>query len=152
MNNKEAPNLEEEDQGANVSDILADLETTNNLSELQQHQQHQQQQLQEHHHLQESEPDNDTKKVSLAICRERSTEATPVLDYLSTKQANGQAVAFVVGPEGGWSPREVELFDALIRENPESIQSVSLGSTVLRSETACLVSASAFALVDSNAP
>ena len=92
----------------------------------------------------------DTKKVSLAICRERSSEAVPVVEYLSSKQDQG-IVAFVVGPEGGWSPRETDVFDSLMTKSPDTIQSISLGSTVLRSETASMISVGAFSLLASDA-
>ena len=86
-------------------------------------------------------------EVSLAICRERSNEAVPVLNYLASEQSQGSIVGFLVGPEGGWSPRETDLFDSMIREKSGLIQSVSLGSTILRSETACMVSVGAFSLL-----
>lgn len=91
----------------------------------------------------------DSERVSLAICRERSDKAESVLNYLSSKPDHG-IVAFVVGPEGGWSTRETDVFDSLIEEDSDSIQSVSLGPTVLRSETACMVSVSSFSLVQSD--
>eukprot|EP00977_Amphora_coffeiformis_P008872 scaffold2003_cov157-Amphora_coffeaeformis.AAC.6 len=90
----------------------------------------------------------DTNRISLAICRERSNEAVPVVNYLTSKQ-DQKFVGFVVGPEGGWSPRETDLFDTIIREKSGSIQSVSLGSTILRSETACMISVGAFSLLAS---
>ncbi len=40
--------------------------------------------------------------------------------------------SILVGPEGGWSPAEVEMFKT------KNIQSISLGEQVLRAETACM--------------
>ena len=47
---------------------------------------------------------------------------------------NGQTVKLyaLIGPEGGWSPREVELLEGI-----EQIEPVKLTPTILRIETAC---------------
>lgn len=93
----------------------------------------------------------DKEKVSLGICRERSNQAVSVLEYISSAGATGvyPNLAFVVGPEGGWSPRETSLFDTLAIEYPGAIPAVSLGSTILRSETACMLAVGAFVLAGS---
>jgi len=91
----------------------------------------------------------DTNQISLAICRERSNEAVPMMSYLTSKQ-DQSIVGFVVGPEGGWSPRERDLFDSIICQKSSLMQSVSLGSTILRSETACMIAVGAFSLLASN--
>lgn len=49
------------------------------------------------------------------------------------------AIGFVIGPEGGFSPQEVELLSANARP-------VSLGATVLRAETAAIACAATLAL------
>lgn len=93
----------------------------------------------------------DAHKVSLAICRERSDQAFPLGEYLSSilspsPSASDRVIAFIVGPEGGWSPNETEMFDQIIANHDSSCAAVSLGSTILRSETACMLAVGAFAL------
>jgi 16S rRNA (uracil1498-N3)-methyltransferase len=51
-------------------------------------------------------------------------------------------IALFVGPEGGWSEREVELF------HKENIPVKCLGKQVLRAETAAIASLSQFVFVD----
>ena len=46
-------------------------------------------------------------------------------------------VAFVVGPEGGWAPGEIDQV-IVSSSNPASFWRASLGSTILRGETACM--------------
>lgn len=70
----------------------------------------------------------DAKKQGYRIC---------VCDFSSKQlhlRADDVPMAIFVGPEGGWSDAERALFEA------ESIQLVSLGNTVLRAETAAIVS------------
>lgn len=50
-----------------------------------------------------------------------------------TKGANNKCIAIVVGPEGGWSPNEMQYF------KKEKLSLVSLGKNVLRAETAAIV-------------
>ena len=92
---------------------------------------------------------SDSEGISLGICRERSSEAVPIFEYLHDRREseNEGIVAFLVGPEGGWSRTESTLFDGLIADYAKAIQPISLGSTVLRSETACMLSVGAFALL-----
>jgi len=85
----------------------------------------------------------------VVVCEERSENTAPLLGCLQTLAASTrrQEVALVVGPEGGWSPGEV---DALIGEAggdvSGSVQSttqrriwrVSLGDCILRAETAAM--------------
>ncbi|MES2728854.1 MAG: RsmE family RNA methyltransferase [Pseudomonadota bacterium] len=54
-------------------------------------------------------------------------------DILSVPSCTGDA-ALVVGPEGGWTPAEIDLLAAHAGVTP-----VSLGATILRADTACLV-------------
>jgi 16S rRNA (uracil1498-N3)-methyltransferase len=55
-------------------------------------------------------------------------------------------VAFLVGPEGGWSPEEDSLLDRCCEDYPKSIMSVTLGSNVLRTETASILAVGSFSL------
>ena len=85
----------------------------------------------------------------LMICRERSEQNTDVQPVLSALRDN-KNVAFLVGPEGGWSKEEETMFDALCSQyigEESPIQSVSLGSSVLRAETACMMAVGAWSLV-----
>jgi 16S rRNA (uracil1498-N3)-methyltransferase len=81
----------------------------------------------------------------LLICRERTVDGSvPVLAMLQSLHGKSIApsVAFVVGPEGGWSPTEEALCDqyATLSDN---IHCVSLGSLVLRAETSSITAISA---------
>ncbi len=50
---------------------------------------------------------------------------------LLTKAAHGKSITVVIGPEGGFSNSEVDLLNSM------GYESVSLGSRILRAETAC---------------
>jgi 16S rRNA (uracil1498-N3)-methyltransferase len=76
----------------------------------------------------------------LLICRERSSTALPVLEKLK----DIKKVAFLIGPEGGWSADEDVLFRTLAAN--DLIHMVSLGSSVLRAETAAMTAVAACAL------
>lgn len=58
------------------------------------------------------------------------THKSPPLILLGDSKAK----AFMVGPEGGWSPKELELF-----RNSEDIYTVDLMSNILRAETAGII-------------
>ncbi len=68
--------------------------------------------------------------IPLLVAVER-TDAPPLLQQLTRLASNAPAV--LVGPEGGFSPEE----RALLRAT-SGVRPVSLGSTILRSETAAL--------------
>ena len=73
----------------------------------------------------------------LLICRERRDGALPlmkVLDRVHDRSGNdvNKEISFLIGPEGGWSPEENSLFDHLSEKPNGNVQSVSLGSSVLR--------------------
>ena len=90
---------------------------------------------------------------ALLICRERGEYANdgkasvvPVLQALE----NNKRVSFLVGPEGGWSIEEEALFDEVCSEcsgNHSPVQCVSLGTSVLRAKTACMLAIGSWALV-----
>jgi 16S rRNA (uracil1498-N3)-methyltransferase len=76
----------------------------------------------------------------LYVCQERSPHAPPLFAALSRDAADSgaggaavAAAAFLIGPEGGFSTGEREALAAARWARP-----VSLGSTVLRAETAAL--------------
>jgi len=87
-----------------------------------------------HDVLQQVDDGTDTLWV---FCRERSPSSTPLWKLLSTPRPSFSSVHILVGPEGGWSKQELE--DVAAR--PHVLQ-VSLGSTVLRAETAAMVAVS----------
>jgi 16S rRNA U1498 N3-methylase RsmE len=108
---------------------------------------------------------SEATRIKLLACRERSvTGSVPVWSALegifstpptmeTGSVANGcgtamatTTVAFLVGPEGGWSPAEQELLNQLALRFPRAFYNVSLGRTILRSETAAVAALSSFAL------
>eukprot|EP00547_Thalassionema_nitzschioides_P004151 CAMPEP_0194214078 /NCGR_PEP_ID=MMETSP0156-20130528/15130_1 /TAXON_ID=33649 /ORGANISM="Thalassionema nitzschioides, Strain L26-B" /LENGTH=333 /DNA_ID=CAMNT_0038942259 /DNA_START=149 /DNA_END=1147 /DNA_ORIENTATION=- len=70
---------------------------------------------------------------TLLICRERSSKSVPILKILMDDCSK---VAFLIGPEGGWSAEEEACFEKA--EAKGKVYSVSLGSSVLRAETAAI--------------
>ncbi|MEN9341962.1 MAG: hypothetical protein RIQ54_218 [Candidatus Parcubacteria bacterium] len=52
----------------------------------------------------------------------------------------GESVACFIGPEGGWSQFERDLFVQYVRQYPDRFFLVGLGQSVLRAETAAIVS------------
>ncbi|KAK1737161.1 rRNA methyltransferase, RsmE family, partial [Skeletonema marinoi] len=96
------------------------------------------------------------QKRVLLICRERCSEENVsdgkaiVLPLLHALHSNIQ-VAFLVGPEGGWSVEEEALFDGICskynNEDGAPVKCVSLGTSVLRAETASILATGAWALV-----
>ena len=81
----------------------------------------------------------------LLICRERAVDCSvAVLKQLENlyNDENATGVAFVIGPEGGWSPAEETLCDQYAA-SCSNIHFVSLGSLVLRAETAAITAISA---------
>jgi len=86
----------------------------------------------------------------LMVCRERGTGSSiPIMTALENNARHSMdsaKVAFFIGPEGGWSPEEEQLFDSYASESPQSVMNVSLGGSVLRAETAAIISIGAWAL------
>ena len=76
------------------------------------------------------------------ICRERSPRSLPLWQALP----GGTATNILVGPEGGWSPAELEDLDTLTSR--KNVKFVSLGPLVLRAETAAIAAVSAVVLAN----
>ena len=86
----------------------------------------------------EIETETETEQHLWLVCRERSESSPPILTVLedSVSNSNDQlptTIHLLVGPEGGWSPRELEVFSLI-----QQVRFVSLGSSVLRAETAAI--------------
>jgi 16S rRNA U1498 N3-methylase RsmE len=103
------------------------------------------------------EEDAGSRRRVLLICRERGGSgpaddggAVPVLQALR----ENVRVAFLVGPEGGWSTEEELFFDEICSGYSGGdgaaapVRCVSLGPSVLRAETACMVAVAAWALTN----
>jgi len=75
----------------------------------------------------------------IRLLLDEAGEETPILRALPGDPKRGDRVAVLVGPEGGWTDREREAIHAA------KWQSVSLGATILRTETAALA---ALAIID----
>ena len=86
---------------------------------------------------------------TLLICRERASDESTVVPVLRALQ-DKQRVSFVVGPEGGWSTEEKRMIDSIcskyIGQDDAPIRCVSLGTSVLRAETASLMAVGAWVL------
>ena len=68
---------------------------------------------------------------------DESREALPVAQALATK--DGGKWAIVIGPEGGFSPDEVERLRGM-----ERVTSVTLGPRILRADTAAVAALTAW--------
>jgi 16S rRNA (uracil1498-N3)-methyltransferase len=91
---------------------------------------------------------NDSR--ALFICRERTEERQGVVSLMQALNVyNEKSVAFLIGPEGGWSKREEALFDEYCKVYPESIIGISLGSNILRAETAGITAIAGYNLWNS---
>ena len=99
--------------------------------------------------------DDGSNSVSILVCRERSANnCAPILEALqknildsSVPKQSGHVCLVLVGPEGGWSPAEEAHFDKLAKEYPKMFQNISLGSNVLRTDTAAVTAMAAFSLL-----
>jgi 16S rRNA (uracil1498-N3)-methyltransferase len=69
-----------------------------------------------------------TKEVGVFVCNMGGTNIKDVLNKKNTYKD----LVFLIGPEGGWSPKEIALFES------SKIKSVSINQNVLRAETAAL--------------
>ena len=84
--------------------------------------------------------------VSFFVCEERSAATVPLLDALASDRrrvnnSGGEKCisAFLVGPEGGWAPGELDrVFNGVLDSERAQLWRVSLGPGILRAETASL--------------
>jgi 16S rRNA (uracil1498-N3)-methyltransferase len=92
----------------------------------------------------------ETPVGNVLIARERA-DTVPILEVLQgLSRQSDEPIMFLVGPEGGWSPAEEEMMDTWEAKCHGRIRSVSLGYTILRSETAAMTAIAAHSLVKSN--
>lgn len=73
-----------------------------------------------------------------------------ILEAVEKASELGKEVAFLVGPEGGWSSEEEAWFDTYSKSHLEKVMGVSLGSNVLRAETASIFAIGAVVLWSSS--
>ena len=73
----------------------------------------------------------ETVRIVLAE-QERSTMLHEVVEAALGNDGNVSAFQIAIGPEGGWAPEEAELFET------NDWKAVSLGSRILRAETAAI--------------
>lgn len=78
------------------------------------------------------------KQIGIFVCNQNGLK---IKDILAKSGGSGDGggknkkltdLIFIIGPEGGWSPKEIKLFDEL------KIQAVSIHQNVLRAETAAI--------------
>jgi 16S rRNA (uracil1498-N3)-methyltransferase len=62
-------------------------------------------------------------------------DGQPLLDTVSRVDSDARPCAYFIGPEGGWSPSELSLFEV------QNVLRVSLSKQVLRAETAAIACA-----------
>lgn len=83
---------------------------------------------------------------ALNVCKEEGIESILVLDPTGEEKFNknivkdGEKAAVFIGPEGGWSKQELELFAK------SGAKIYTFGSAILRAETAAIASASVLLL------
>jgi len=87
----------------------------------------------------------------LLICRERREGVLHVYPALTAMKIATQRnprvrFAFLVGPEGGWSRQEERMFDNYCAKYPDFFMGISLGSNILRAETAGMLAIGSFSL------
>ena len=109
-----------------------------------------------HYWATEMMPGSHNSSRTLLVCRERSApgsinilQALQPSGDLHNKESYIRSFAFLIGPEGGWSPEEEDLLNEYARNFPSIIQSVSLGvnkNMILRAETAAIMAMGAWAL------
>lgn len=72
-------------------------------------------------------------KMPLLLCAERSETSVPIITALQSMLQRQSELSMLIGPEGGFTAEEIRD----LSQSP-SVTPVSLGNSVLRSETACL--------------
>ena len=72
--------------------------------------------------------ENKDKKIGVFVCNQNGLDIKGVL----SKKNNYSDIVFLIGPEGGWSPKEIKIFDE------QKIRSVKISNNVLRAETAAI--------------
>jgi len=96
-----------------------------------------------------SDDEDEAQSHAWLICQERS-KSQPLAKVLQELQRKTKTINILVGPEGGWSPSEIEQFaryaDVDENGNDPVVRNVSLGPLILRAETACITSAAAVML------
>ncbi|MEI6042100.1 MAG: RsmE family RNA methyltransferase [bacterium] len=70
----------------------------------------------------------DNKKVGAFVCNQNGSNLNEVLK----KKSSYTDLVFLIGPEGGWSPKEIKLFE------DSKIKSIKFSQNVLRAETAAI--------------
>ena len=73
---------------------------------------------------------HDSSFVPVVLAERREDSAPPLLDVLGA--TSGRPVCLLIGPEGGWTPQELE------RLEKGAVRFATLGTAVLRSETSAL--------------
>jgi RsmE family RNA methyltransferase len=70
------------------------------------------------------------------VCRERQPSSKSLLQAVQPGEFAAKSIHILVGPEGGWSPGELEELEQLLPQG--NVEFVSLGPSVLRAETAAI--------------
>ncbi|WP_432786779.1 Ribosomal RNA small subunit methyltransferase E [Oligella sp. MSHR50489EDL] len=90
----------------------------------------------------------------LLVCHhENGTKLSDFLNHYrrSIKTDSLPTICLLIGPEGGWSDNELDLFAGYVNDHPTKLQRVIWGDRVFRTETAGLALASAcLAILDWN--
>ena len=94
------------------------------------------------------EPFTDLKKALKSVCCERNIifciERVEVASFSETvKKLAGKPLAILIGPEGGFSSQEIDFIQGL-----EYVNAVTLGSRILKSETALIAALSGVQLLE----
>ena len=71
---------------------------------------------------------NKDKKIGVFVCNQNGIDVKNII----SKRASYTDLVFFVGPEGGWSPKEIKIFE------DKKIKFVKINNNVLRAETAAI--------------
>lgn len=72
------------------------------------------------------------KKCDVHFAPYESENDVSLKEFLNTDKTNKKSIGFIIGPEGGFAPEEIEL----LKEN--KIDTITLGKRILRMETAAI--------------